>query len=102
MAAMQGLKDLWRGRLPLEIAYWRYAIYYGLALNVLATAISLVLIVLDMSIVVAVLVHLVPFPYMIVVMVGVWRSADWYDGPKKYASWARIGVVAWSAFWLAF
>src|SRR5262245_13184788 len=102
MAAMQGLKDLWYGRLPLEIAYWRYAIIYGLALNVLATAIVLTLIVLDVSIVVALVVHLLPMPYMIAAMVGVWQSADGYAGPRKYAAWARIGVVAWSAFWLAF
>ena len=99
---MQGLKDLWNGRLPLEIAYWRYAIFYGLLLNVLATAIFLTLVVLDLPIAVAVIVHLLPLPYMIAAMVGVWQSADSYRGPRKYASWARIGVVAWSAFWLAF
>src|SRR5262245_22369506 len=99
---MQAIRDLWHGRLPLEIAYWRYGIFYGLVLNVLATAAALTLIVLDVPIAAAVIVHLVPLPYMIVVMVGVWQSADSYTGPRKYASWARIGVVAWSAFWLAF
>lgn len=102
MAAMDVLKSLWRGELPLEVAYWRYAIFYGLVLNILATVAALFLVVLDVPIIVAVIVHLLPLPYMIVVMAGVWRSADSYAGPVKYATFARIGVVAWSGFWLAF
>lgn len=102
MLAMQELKALWRGELPLEIAFWRYAIFYGLALNVIATAGFLILVVLDVPIAVAVIVHLLPVPYSIATMVGVWRSADRYAGRRKMATYARIGVLAWSAFWLAF
>jgi len=102
MTTMQELKALWRGDLPLEIAFWRYAIFYGLALNVIATAIFLALVVLDVPIAAAIIVHLLPVPYSIAAMVGVWRSADRYPGQRKLATYARIGVLAWTCFWFAF
>ena len=102
MAVMQRLLALWRGEFPLEIAFWRYAIFYGLFLNIAATAVALALIVADLPIAAAIIVHLLPVPYMIVTMAGVWRSADRHAGPPKYVNFARIGVVAWAAFWLAF
>lgn len=100
VAPMQDLTALWRGELPLEIAFWRYAISYGLALNVPATGIALALIVLDAPIAIAVIVHLLPVPYSILAMVAVWRSADRYAGRQDIATAAKASVVAWSCFWL--
>lgn len=102
MLDMQRLKLLWQGHLPLEMAFWQYAIFYGLIFNVLATGCALVLVVLDVPIAIAVVVHLLPLPYSIMVMAGVWRSADRFPGPDKIAILARVSVVAWFAFWLAF
>lgn len=102
MVVMRGLKDLWRGQLPLETAFWRYAILYGLVLNAVATGAALVLILRDASIALAVILHLLPVPYSVVAMCGVWRSADRYSGPKVNATAARAGVVAWFTFWLLF
>ena len=36
---LQRLRALWRGELPLEVAFWHYAIYYGLILNLAASTI---------------------------------------------------------------
>lgn len=95
------LKALWRGELPLQVAFWHYAIYYGLIINVIATTISIVLLVVDAPIVLALIVHLVPLPYSVVAAFGVWRSADRYGKRDKFANFTRIGVLAWFCLWLA-
>jgi hypothetical protein len=102
---MRGMENhlgkLWRGQLPLEIAFWHYAIYYGLIVNVLATTLSIILILLDASIIWAVLVHVLPLPYSFIAAYGVWRSANRYAGKPAFANFARIGVLAWFCFWMA-
>ena len=80
---------MWRGELPLEVAFWHYAIYYGLIINVIATTMSVVLLLVDAPIALAVGVHLVPLPYSVVTAVG------------RFAHFARIGVIAWFCLWLA-
>lgn len=99
---LQRLKELWRGQLPLEVAFWHYAIFYGLLLNVVATVAALALIVLDVPIVIAVIVHLTPVPYSIVALAGIWRSADRYEGHRGFATFIRIGALAWFCFLFAF
>jgi hypothetical protein len=98
---VQELKKLWRGELPLEIAFWHYAIYYGLIFNLAATAISVVLLLLEMPIALVVAVHVLPLPYSVVTAFGVWRSADRYRGRPNFATFTRVGVLAWFIFWLA-
>jgi hypothetical protein len=102
MMAMQRLKLLWLGHLPLETAFWQYAVFYGLLFNVVATAAALFLVVLDVPIAVAVIVHLLPVPYSIITLCGVWRSADRYPGPPKFALLARCGIIAWCCLWFVF
>ena len=65
MVVMQRLRELWLGQLPLEVAFWKYAIIYGLALNLIATGTALVLIVLNAPIAIAIVMHLLPVPYSI-------------------------------------
>lgn len=102
IAAMLRLKELWRGEMPLAMAFWHYAIFYGLIFNVVATAMALVLVVLEVPIAIAIAVHLLPVPYTIVAMVGVWRSADRHTGQDNMATFARVAVLAWFCFWFAF
>lgn len=92
------VRALWRGELPLEVAFWHYAIYYGLIVNLAATTISIVLFLNDAP-APAVAMHLVPLPYSVLTAVGVWRSAHRY-GPSKFAHLAQIGVIAWFCLWL--
>jgi hypothetical protein len=91
---------LWRGELPLEIAFWHYAIYYGLIVNLTASTISVILLLSDAPFALILPVHLIPVPYSVLTTVGVWRSARRY-GPSKFANFARFGVLAWFCLWLA-
>ena len=102
MPAMQRLKVLWQGHLPLEVAFWNYAIFYGLVFNILGTGAALVLFVLDVPVAFPVIMHLLPVPYSVLALVGVWRSADHYAGPPKFAILARIVVLAWFCVWMVF
>lgn len=98
---LDNLRALWRGRLPLETAFWHYAVFYGLIINVLATTVAICLVLADASVVLALAVHLLPLPYAAMTAVGVWRSARRYEGPVKFANFCRIGVLVWICFWLA-
>jgi hypothetical protein len=97
---LHSLRALWRGELPLEVAFWHYAIYYGLIVNLASSTIALVLFLNDAPIALVAAVHLVPVPYSVLTAFGVWRSARRY-GTGKFANFARIGVLAWFCLWLA-
>jgi hypothetical protein len=43
----------------------------------------------------AIVIFLLPVPYVVVAVVGVWRSADAYGGPQHWATLARIAALAW-------
>ncbi len=95
---MKELKALWLGQLPLHVAFWRHAIAYGLALNLVATGAMLILIVLDFPIALAIFVHFLPLPYLRLAARGVWRSADRFHGTAPMAQAAKVGVLAWCVF----
>lgn len=98
---LQRLRALWRGELPLEVAFWHYAIYYGLIVNLTSSTVAIVLFLNDAPVALVVAVHLVPVPYSVLTAVGVWHSAQRYGGSRKFAHFARIGVLAWFGLWLA-
>ena len=98
---VQRLGALWRGDLPLEIAFWHYAIYYGLILNLAAATLWVFLLLNDAPIALVVAAHLVPLPYSVLTVFGVWRSAGRYQGRRRFASFTRVGVLAWFCLWLA-
>jgi hypothetical protein len=76
------LRRLWGGLLPLGTAFWWFAIVWGTALNLAA--------------VLAVAVAALPIPYNLLVLVGVWRSAGAYEGPRLLADLARIVSLVWA------
>jgi len=100
-SALRKLGELWRGQLPLEIAFWHYAIYYGLIINLAATTISVILLLQDAPIAWFIVVHLLPVPYSVITACGVWRSAHHHKGQGGFATFTRVGVVLWFCFWLA-
>lgn len=100
MGNTRALAELWLGRMPLEIAFWRYAIIYGLALNVAATVAALGLVAVEAPIAIAVAVHLLPVPYSVLVACGVWRSADRHPGRSGVSTAARVAVIVWFCFLL--
>lgn len=91
---MGELLSLWRGELPLGRAFWGWAVFGGLAINV-ATSLGFLGLVLAGWPVAALLVgYGLSLPYNIVATVGVWRAADRYDGDRREADLARIVTVA--------
>ncbi len=89
------VKRLWAGHLPLEQAFWHYAVGYGLLINLLTSLAFLALIAREANMVPVALAFALPVPYNVIVTVAVWRSANAYPGPKKWADMARIGTVIW-------
>jgi hypothetical protein len=100
MMAEASFRQLWRGELPLNVAFWRYLINYGLILNLAATIAAIVAIASELHIAWAIILHLLPLPYSIVSAVGTWRSADLCAENSGFANAAKIVVVLWMAFWL--
>jgi hypothetical protein len=95
--AMATLLALWRGDLPLGQAFWEYAIAYGTIANVVATAAAIAAVVAGLPDAVGVGLFLLPVPYILTAVVGVWRSAQRYDGPPKLAFLAKVAVILWGA-----
>ena len=91
------LTALWRGELLLPLAFWHYAIGYGTIANILATAAAVGAVLAGLPDIVAILLHVLPLPYVLVAVVGVWRSAGSYRGDPSWAGFAKAAVIAWAA-----
>ena len=90
---MTGLRRLWRGELELADAFWTWAVLVGLAVN-LSTSAALLFLVMENRPIAAFVAGYAPsVPYNVIVAVGVWRSADRYDGERRWADLARIVTV---------
>ena len=90
---MRLIKQLWAGEIPLGQAFWRYAVVYGLLLNLATHALFFALLVRDAHIIPVALAFALPIPYNVLIIVAVWRSADRFPGPKSSAELARIAAV---------
>ena len=95
---IQLAKDLWEGRLPLKQAFWQYAVVYGLLLNLVTHLVFWTLLVNDVAPVLLIVAFALPVPFNLFLIVAVWRSADRYQGPKKWADLACVGAVIWMIF----
>lgn len=89
------IEALWHGHVPLEIAFWRYAVIYGLCLNIATSLMFMALTAADVGVALLTAAFLLPVPYNILIIVAVWRSADRCQQPGKWAEWARFGTVFW-------
>ncbi len=89
------MRALWNGQLPLPQAFWEYAVVYVALANLIATMAAFAIIAADLPGWLAVAVFLLPVPYIVVAVVGVWRSAAAYKGPPHWASLARAAAVIW-------
>jgi hypothetical protein len=88
--AMRRLNALWLGHLPLEVAFWNWAVIGGLAVNISTSLGFLVLIMQGQPIAALVVGYVLSVPYNIVAAVGVWRSAGRFSGPRHWADLARL------------
>ncbi|NKB58766.1 MAG: hypothetical protein GKS00_20750 [Alphaproteobacteria bacterium] len=92
---MERIEALWRGHVPLDIAFWHFAMLYGLLLNAATSMLFMFLITSDAGIPILTAAFLLPIPYNILIVVAVWRSAGRYAGPRQWVDWARFGTVLW-------
>jgi hypothetical protein len=91
------MKALWKGHLPLARAFWEHAVFYVALANLCATAVSLGALAAGLPAAGAIAIFLLPVPYFVAAVVGVWRSADAYRGPQHWATLARIAAVGWGS-----
>jgi len=90
---MMRLRRLWLGEVPLADAFWNWAVLGGLAVNGATNLSFFVLISTDRPIAALLVGHTLPLPYNVLVVVGVWRAAERYAGPRSLAHLARIVTV---------
>ncbi len=90
---MKNLCRLWHGELALRNAFWNWAVFGGLTINVVSTALFLFLIMADRPISAFIVGYAFPVPYNAIVLVGVWRSAERFAGERRVADFARIVTV---------
>ncbi|SME98104.1 hypothetical protein SAMN06265365_107142 [Tistlia consotensis] len=88
--------DLLRGRQPLERALWVYAILYGTLLNLVATLAGLLAAAAGAPDWLAVGLFLLPLPYSLAALLGVWRSAGRPGVAAARAASARLIVAVWA------
>jgi hypothetical protein len=88
---------LWRGEMPLGQVFWTFTMGFGTVLNLLTTALSLAAMAGGVPAPAAVAIHLMPIPYNFIALIGVWRSADDFDGPPVIATAARVIATLWFA-----
>ncbi len=96
------LQKLWNGEWPLKEAFWRFLITYGLLINLGATLLALTLYLAGAPIWLAAITHLLPLPYSILAVTGVWRSAAAPNEDRVFAQFARFASLAWLAIMLIF
>ena len=90
---MKHLCRLWHGELELHDAFWNWAVFGGLIINVATSALFLFLIIADRLISALIVGYAFSVPYNFVILVGVWRSADRHAGERPWADLARIVTV---------
>ncbi len=91
---MKHVLRLVKGELTLETAFWKWAVCGGLIVNIVSSALFLVLIVADRPILALIAGYAFSVPYNVIAAVGVWRTAEHYTGDQRWANLARIITVA--------
>lgn len=86
---MSRLAQLWAGEVPLDEAFWTFAVLYGLLINVFSSLAFLALISADRPVLALLAGYGPSIPYNLLVLVGVWRAAT-REGPSAKADLYRI------------
>ena len=87
--------EFWRGGVPLGRAFWLWGILGGAVVSLFSTLFALLLVAAEAPIWVAVLVFAAHLPWNLVLLVGVWRSAERPEVSRDVASLARLAILAW-------
>ena len=92
MSLKRFLSSLWHGDVPLSTTFWEYGVVYGLLVNAAASVASLALFSTDESLLGLVL-HFLPAPYNLFVLVAIWRAAGKYPGQAHWATAAKVSAI---------
>jgi hypothetical protein len=90
---MHRLIAFWHGEEPLPTAFWNWAVIGGILVNVATSALFLALIMHSRPTLALLIGYGVSLPYNLFATVGVWRSADRYEGERKWADLAKTATV---------
>jgi hypothetical protein len=92
---------MWRGEEPLALAFWQYAVVFGLVLDVVHIFLVWAVNSSHAPGVVVAATYLLPVPYYLFTAWAVWRAAARYDGPPLWASAARAAIIPWTVVAIA-
>ncbi len=95
---MAELRRLWAGEVPLDRAFWTYAVVGGLLVNLTTSLAFLGLVSADRLLAAALAGYGLSIPYNVLAVVGVWRSAGRHDGDPARAELLRTVALVWIAF----
>lgn len=87
---MTAFRRLWTGDVPLDAAFWNWAVVGGIAVNLVTTLVFLVLVSVDRPLAALAVGYGLAVPYNVVATVGVWRSAARAEGDRTRANVYRI------------
>ena len=92
---MMELIRLWRGEVPLDRAFWHYAVILGVLVNLLTTFLFMLFMSVDNLFAAVFFGYGVAIPYNLLALVGVWRSAAHSPGRKAdiYRIVTLIGAI---------
>ena len=90
---MNRLGHLWYGELTLQNAFWNWAVCGGLIINLTSSALFVFLIMADRPIAALIVGYVFSLPYNVAASVGVWRSAERYQGEHRWAELAKIVTI---------
>lgn len=91
---MSAFLRLYRGELPLETAFWTWAVIIGLIVNISSTVLFLVLIMADQPLWAFIAGYGYSIPYNVIATIGVMRSARHEKDNPLFARIAPIVTLA--------
>jgi hypothetical protein len=99
---MNVLRKLWWGLYPLPMTFWGYFVfgYFVGRLLLFFLALWIVKSLPQLRPILIIFGQCIDVTYLIIVSVGVWRSADAYKGASGWANLAKVAVVLWTGKWL--
>lgn len=91
---MEVLRRLWSGEMPLEEAFWTYAVIGGIAVNLVANVAFFILLAFDYLVTAFSIGYGFATAYNLFVTVGVWRSAGRPEvAPRRATVYRTITVI---------
>ncbi|AZO11058.1 MULTISPECIES: hypothetical protein [unclassified Mesorhizobium] len=86
-------RSRWQGKVPLDRLFWRDMLLVGTVINIVSSAVALVLLGSKLPLWLVLSVHFLPVPYNIFLALAVWRMAEKTAGAK--ASLTMLGSALW-------